>query len=129
MNTVEPRDDNRSRQRRYGRRNQYRMHGGNLQCADRRYTRNRESERRQMDEAQRCDRRANCNTEDEARVGDKHDAKSATGRRVAAEADECRGERIKALEREVRELRQANEILRQASAYFAVAELDRRRTP
>ena len=35
-------------------------------------------------------------------------------------------ERIKSLEREVRELRQANEILRKASAYFAQAELDRR---
>jgi transposase-like protein len=35
-------------------------------------------------------------------------------------------ERIKVLEREVRELRQANEILRKASAYFAQAELDRR---
>jgi transposase-like protein len=34
-------------------------------------------------------------------------------------------ERIKALERENRELRQANEILRKASAYFAQAELDR----
>ncbi len=34
-------------------------------------------------------------------------------------------ERIKALEREVRELRQANEILRKASAYFAQAALDR----
>ena len=34
-------------------------------------------------------------------------------------------ERIRALEREVRELRQANEILRKASAYFAQAELDR----
>jgi transposase-like protein len=34
-------------------------------------------------------------------------------------------ERIKALEREVRDLRQANEILRKASAYFAMAELDR----
>jgi hypothetical protein len=34
-------------------------------------------------------------------------------------------ERIKGLEREVRELRQANEILRKASAYFAKAELDR----
>ena len=34
-------------------------------------------------------------------------------------------ERIKALEREVRDLRQANEILRKASAYFAQAELDR----
>jgi transposase len=34
-------------------------------------------------------------------------------------------EKMKALEREVRELRQANEILRKASAYFAQAELDR----
>jgi transposase-like protein len=38
-------------------------------------------------------------------------------------------ERIKVLEREVRELRQANEILRKASAYFAQAELDRRFKP
>jgi transposase len=38
-------------------------------------------------------------------------------------------ERIKALEREVRELRQANEILKKASAYFAMAELDRRSKP
>ena len=38
-------------------------------------------------------------------------------------------DRIKALEREVRELRQANEILRKASAYFAQAELDRRHRP
>jgi transposase len=35
-------------------------------------------------------------------------------------------EQMKALEREVRELRQANEILRKASAYFAQAELGRR---
>jgi len=34
-------------------------------------------------------------------------------------------EKMKALERENRELRQANEILRKASAYFAQAELDR----
>jgi transposase len=34
-------------------------------------------------------------------------------------------ERLKALEREVRELRQANAVLRKASAYFAQAELDR----
>jgi len=34
--------------------------------------------------------------------------------------------KMKALERENRELRQANEILRKASAYFAMAELDRR---
>jgi transposase len=38
-------------------------------------------------------------------------------------------ERIRTLEREVRELRQANEILRKASAYFAQAELDRRPKP
>ena len=37
--------------------------------------------------------------------------------------------RLKALERENRELRQANEILRKASAYFAMAELDRRYKP
>ena len=35
-------------------------------------------------------------------------------------------ERLKAQEREIRELRRANEILRKASAYFAQAELDRR---
>ena len=33
-------------------------------------------------------------------------------------------DKLKALEREIRELRQANEILRKASAYFAQAELD-----
>jgi transposase-like protein len=38
-------------------------------------------------------------------------------------------ERLKTLERENRELRQANEILRKASAYFAQAELDRRFKP
>jgi transposase len=38
-------------------------------------------------------------------------------------------QRIKELERENRELRQANEILRKASAYFAQAELDRRFKP
>ena len=37
--------------------------------------------------------------------------------------------KMKALERENRELRQANEILRKASAYFAQAELDRRSKP
>ena len=34
--------------------------------------------------------------------------------------------RVKSLERENRELRQVNEILRKAGAYFAQAELDRR---
>ena len=46
------------------------------------------------------------------------------GQRAGPTTDER--ERIKALERENRELRQANEILRKASAYFAMAELDRR---
>jgi transposase len=49
------------------------------------------------------------------------------GLRAGPTSDER--ERIKALEREVRELRQANEILRKASAYFAQAELDRRFKP
>jgi transposase len=49
------------------------------------------------------------------------------GKKPGATADER--ERLKALERENRELRQANEILRKASAYFAQAELDRRWKP
>ena len=49
------------------------------------------------------------------------------GRRAGPTTEER--ERIKALERESRELRQANEILRKASAYFAEAELDRRSKP
>ena len=35
-------------------------------------------------------------------------------------------QRVKALEREVKELRRANEILKLASAFFAQAELDRK---
>jgi transposase len=49
------------------------------------------------------------------------------GKRPGATTAEL--ERIRQLEREVRELRQANEILRKASAYFAQAELDRRFKP
>jgi len=49
------------------------------------------------------------------------------GKRPGATTDDR--ERLKALERENRELRQANEILRKASAYFAQAELDRRWKP
>ena len=45
------------------------------------------------------------------------------GLRAGLSSDER--DRLKALERENRELRQANEILRKASAYFAQAELDR----
>lgn len=44
-------------------------------------------------------------------------------------ASDAAADRVKALERENRELRQANEILRKASAYFALAELDRRSKP
>ena len=47
-----------------------------------------------------------------------------SGRRAGIPSDLA--EKMKALERENRELRQANEILRKASAYFAMAELDRR---
>jgi transposase-like protein len=54
-------------------------------------------------------------------------AERDAGQRPGATTEE--GERIKTLEREVRELRQANEILRKASAYFAMAELDRRSKP
>ena len=46
------------------------------------------------------------------------------GRRPGLTTDEQ--QRVKDLEREVRELKRANEILRKASAYFAQAELDRR---
>jgi len=46
------------------------------------------------------------------------------GKRPGPTTDER--QRIKDLEREVRDLRRANEILRKASAYFAAAELDRR---
>ena len=46
------------------------------------------------------------------------------GRRPGLTSQEA--ERLKALERENRELQRANEILRKASAFFAQAELDRR---
>ena len=50
-----------------------------------------------------------------------------SGKRAGVPTDVA--EKLKALERENRELRQANEILRKASAYFAEAELDRRSKP
>ena len=46
-----------------------------------------------------------------------------SGKRISIPSDVA--EKLKAQEREIRELRQANEILRKASAYFAQAELDR----
>ena len=50
-------------------------------------------------------------------------AERDNGQRRGPTSDELA--RLKALERENRELRQANEILRKASAFFAQAELDR----
>lgn len=47
-----------------------------------------------------------------------------SGRRPGLTTEEK--QRLKDLEREVRELKRANEILRKASAFFAQAELDRR---
>lgn len=51
-------------------------------------------------------------------------AKVDSGKRAGIPADMA--EKMRALEQENRELRQANEILRKASAYFAMAKLDRR---
>lgn len=51
-------------------------------------------------------------------------AERDTGKRPGLTTDER--QRLKDLEREIRELKRANEILRKASAYFAQAELDRR---
>ncbi len=50
-------------------------------------------------------------------------AERDSGRRRGLSTEER--ERLRHLEREVKELRRANEILRKASAYFAQAELDR----
>jgi transposase len=53
-------------------------------------------------------------------------------RRTEVDTGRCGGltsderARIKEQEREIRELRRANEILRKAAAFFAQAELDRR---
>jgi len=51
-------------------------------------------------------------------------AERDAGKRAGLSSDE--GQRLKELEREVRELKRANEIRRKASACFAQAELDRR---
>ena len=63
----------------------------------------------------------------ETRRGWVRQAERDRGLRPGPTSDER--ERIRTLERENRELRQANEILRKASAYFALAELDRRSKP
>ncbi len=66
-----------------------------------------------------------------SKLGCSHDSLRAWCRQAERDAGERGGltsddkARLKALERENRELRQANEILKKASAYFAQAELDR----
>src|SRR3954462_8435694 len=50
-----------------------------------------------------------------------------SGQRAGVPTDTA--EKLKALERENRELRKANEILRKAGAYLAMGELDRRSKP
>jgi transposase len=69
-------------------------------------------------------------------IADKIGCKAETLRKWVRQAERDSGtrpglttserERLKDLERENRELKRANEILRKASAYFAQAELDRR---
>jgi len=53
-----------------------------------------------------------------------HGSERDSGKRAGLSTSER--DRVKDLERENRELKRANEILRKASAYFAQAELDRR---
>ena len=66
-----------------------------------------------------------------SKLGCSHDTLRAWCIQAARDAGERSGPsseekaRIKQLEREVKELRTANEILKKASAYFAQAELDR----
>jgi transposase-like protein len=54
-------------------------------------------------------------------------AQRDSGEREGLTTDERK--RLKELERENRELKRSNEILRLASAFFAQAELDRKRKP
>lgn len=67
-----------------------------------------------------------------SKIGCSPDSLKAWLQRSQVDAGEIPGrtteerERIKALEKEVKELRRANEILKTASAFFAQAELDRK---
>ena len=64
-------------------------------------------------------------SQDRLHSGDAAQAERDQGRRAGLTTDER--QRLKELERENRELKQTNEILRKASAFFAQAELGRRR--
>jgi transposase-like protein len=76
-------------------------------------------------------RRSWCHTFRAPKIGCSAEALRTWVRRAERDAGERPGlttderERLKALERENRELKRANEILRKASAFFAAAELDR----
>ena len=59
----------------------------------------------------------------ERRLMSANEAEVNSGKRAGVPTEVA--DKVKALEREVRELRQANEMLRKASAYFAQAELVR----
>jgi transposase-like protein len=67
-----------------------------------------------------------------AKIGCSPDSLKAWLKRAQIDAGQLPGatsqeqERVKALEKEVKELRRANEILKTASAFFAAAELDRK---
>ena len=67
-----------------------------------------------------------------AKIGCSPDSLKAWLKRTQIDAGEAPGatteerERIKALEKENKELRRANDILKTASAFFAQAELDRK---
>ena len=67
-----------------------------------------------------------------SKIGCSPDSLKSWLQRLQIDAGEIPGttteerERIKALEKEVKELRRANEILKTASAFFAAAELDRK---
>ncbi len=65
----------------------------------------------------------------DARAGIRLQVPASRRRRPCARFDNGGAAKLKALERENRELRQANDILRKASAYFALAELDHRHKP
>ena len=52
--------------------------------------------------------------------------KRAEKSRVSVTPDEV--DKLKSMEREIRELKRANEILRKAAAFFAQAEFDRKQT-
>ena len=66
------------------------------------------------------------------KIGCSPDSLKSWFQRMQPDEDQCSGntssdrDRLKVLEKENKELRRANEILKTASAFFAQAEIDRR---